>query len=711
MLGYSYVPTGSAAATSLGLGAASPGSKSTGVFYPNLPGAVLFTQTRKRKGGSVDLEWKAADNLSFNLDGFYSKLDATDYNRNYMLRLREQLPVQPITGTVQNNVITSANLPGASNISQGIYDMISRPGEGESSAYVTLDADWRATDTLDFKFQGGVTRGTGFTPTEDIMEMDTGYGQTANYAMNGLGKPFSLGMSGNNGTYNPATVGLDWIFGDQNIHVVDKEKWFQVDGEQDFDSGVLSSLQFGARYSDHTHENLVAIAQGPNWASAVNFTPNSTLWPASTQSYTDPLSSGLGSIWYWSPAQLAALNATYANRAGSGPASRFYPNDIYSLEEKNSEAYFQANFEGSNWSGNVGLRYVSTNDKIGYTSASILESDHTGPFNNSPWYVNGWYWNYHHAHYGKLLPSLNFKVNLNEDGSLLARFAASQTLTRQDYGQLTGNVALSDPMAAGVVGGGSGPNPDLKPLISTNFDASLEWYFAKRGLLSASVYQMDLNDYYDYGTVTRSYLNNYLTYGTSNPSHTPVYSQYLVSVPVNVNGTLKGVELNWVQPIGEHLGTQLNYTYANGHSSGGTYLYNGDGTFGDNLAAGNRPLYGTSRTTANASVFYEDDVWNARLNYTYRSSFYDGMMIVQAGGLGNTPPLLPYYQAGQGYLSFSAGYKINDNINLSFSAMNLNNPKLRYYDVGSQAGLNFGKVPEAFYTNGRQYYFNVNFKF
>jgi iron complex outermembrane receptor protein len=184
-----------------------------------------------------------------------------------------------------------------------------------------------------------------------------------------------------------------------------------------------------------------------------------------------------------------------------------------------------------------------------------------------------------------------------------------------------------------------------------------------------------------------------------------------VSVPVNVNGTLKGVELNWVQPIGDHFGTQLNYTYANGHSSGGTYLYNGDGTFGNNLAAGNRPLYGTSRTTANASVFYEDDVWNARINYTYRSSFYDGMMVVQAGTLGNTPPLLPYYQAGQGYLSFSAGYKINDNINLSFSAMNLNNPKLRYYDVGHQAGLDFGKVPEAFYTNGRQYYFNVNFKF
>src|SRR6185437_16071786 len=139
LLGYSYIPTGSAAATSLGLSAATPGSASTGVFYPNLPGAALYTQIRKRKGGSVDLQWKATDNLTFNLDAFYSHLDATDYNRNYMLRTRDQLPKQAVTGTIQGNILTSANLPGDPTISQGIYDMISRPGESESSQFVTLD--------------------------------------------------------------------------------------------------------------------------------------------------------------------------------------------------------------------------------------------------------------------------------------------------------------------------------------------------------------------------------------------------------------------------------------------------------------------------------------------------------------------------------------------------------------------------------------------
>ncbi|MFK2878003.1 TonB-dependent receptor [Rhodanobacter hydrolyticus] len=726
MLGYSYIPTGSAAAKQLGL--PNNASGSTGVFYPNLPGSALFTQERKRKGASIDLEWKPVDNLTINLDGFYSHLNATDYNRNYMLRLRDRVPTSTLSNyTIDGNVLSSATLAGAPGLSQGIYDMISRPDESESSQYVTLDAAWQATQNLNFKFQLGTTKGTGNTPVQDIMEMDTGYGASSSYSMNGLSSPMGVSLGGNNGTYNPATVGLDWIFGDQGIHVVDKENWFQADGEFDFDdAGALSSLQFGVRDSRHTHNSLFAISQGPNWASAINFTPNSTLWPASTQSYTNPLSSGLGSVWYWTPSQLAQLDSTYADRASYGPASRFYPNDIYQMTETNKAAYFQVNFAGTNWSGNAGVRMVGTDENIGYTAGSAQQADVIGPYCNSPWYpcdattgTGGWYWNFYKAHYTKALPSFNLKYNLNSDGSLIARFAASQTLTRQDYGQLAGFLTLSDPEKAGSMGAGLGPNPELKPLISTNFDASLEWYFAPRGLLSASVYQMDLNNYYDYGTVTRTYLNSYLTFNkTNNPSGAPIFSQYLISQPVNVDGTLKGVELNWVQPIGDHYGTQVSYTYANGHSSGGTYLYNADGTFANNVAAGSRPLYGTSRDTVNLSAFYEDKQWNARINYTYRSSFYDGMMPVQAGtlsnavtGQSNTMPLLPYYQAGTGYLSFSLGYTLNDNVSFSFDAMNLNNPKLRYYDYGYQAGLGFGKVPEAFYQNGRQYYLTANFKF
>ena len=725
MLGYSYIPTGSTAATQLGLPAATPGSASTGVFYPDLPGAALFTQTRKRKGGSIDLQWKANDNLTFNLDGFYSKMDATDYNRNYMLRLRDQLPQQNLSNVViQDNVVTSATLTntgGASPLTNGIYDMISRPGESESSQFVTLDADWQATNNLGFKFQIGTTRGTGNTPTQDIMEMDTGRGEPASYSMNGLGTPFNWSLGGTNNAFDPATTGFDWIFGDQDVHVVDKERWFQADGTYDFDNaGPLSSLEFGVRYAKHDHNSLTDINQG------VGTAPNVADLPASGGNYPSDFASKLGvgempsGIWYWTPGQLAQLDALYANRKVTGDTtSRFYPNNIYKMTEKNSAAYIQANFQGDHWTANAGLRYVGTDENIGYTASSPQEASFSGPILNSAFFPSGWYWNYYKHHYSKVLPSFNLKFDLNQDGSLLTRFSASQTLTRQDYFQLAGFLTLNDPKgtatnphAEGVLGSGSGSNPRLKPILSTNFSASLEWYFTQRGLLSASVYEMDLNNYYDYGTRTGNYLNMTATSDkVTNPSGTAYYNDYLVSIPVNVNGTLKGVSLSYIQPIGQYFGVSLNYTYANGHSSGGTYLYNPDGTQGTGQSAGNRPLFGTSKNTANASVFFENEHWNARINYTYRSKFYDGMMSVTGGGLGNTPALLPYWQQGQGYLSFSAGYKLNDHVSFSFDAMNLNNPKLRYFVNGHQAGLDFGNAPEAFYVNGRQYYLTAHFKF
>ena len=57
----------------------------SGVQYPTDIGAALFTQKRTRKGGLVDIEWRPTDNLSLDLSGFLSNLDAPNYNRNFLL--------------------------------------------------------------------------------------------------------------------------------------------------------------------------------------------------------------------------------------------------------------------------------------------------------------------------------------------------------------------------------------------------------------------------------------------------------------------------------------------------------------------------------------------------------------------------------------------------------------------------------------------------
>ncbi len=247
------------------------------------------------------------------------------------------------------------------------------------------------------------------------------------------------------------------------------------------------------------------------------------------------------------------------------------------------------------------------------------------------------------------------------------RLAASQTLTRPDYSALAGSVSLDD-----LTHTGSGGNPLLDPIVSTNFDASLEWYFAPRALLAASVFTMDMDDYVAFGTETRAYLDQAATAAAGSD----VFADYQVSLPVNTNAKVSGLELTWEQPLGENFGLSTNYTYADSSSDGA------------------KPVFGTSENTYNVSGYFENDRFNARISYTYRSEFYAGVSRTD-----------DFFQDAVGNLAASIGFRATDRISVSLDALNLNNPELKYYSV-----KNGQELPYAVYSNGRQYYLNFRLK-
>lgn len=639
-----------------------------GVLYPNLLGAVYFTQERERTGGVIDIELRPTDDLTLNLNAFSSRLEASNYNRNFMLWTSQFINGQtPSSFKVENGLLTQAVFDAVQSdtvVPYGVYDMISRPGAVSNSRFVALDAEWRASDAMDFAFQLGSTKGNGRSPTQDVIETGIAGNAGASWSMNGVGNPIDWALGGTNtaATHRPQN---GWIFGGQGIDVLDKEDWGSADGTYNFGSDTLESLHFGLRHSSHERSNDFEIAQGPNWSSNWQ---DITAYPSAGGYYPGNFGHGIGGsvpggIWYYTPQQLADLNANFANR--NNP-ERFYFSDVYSVKEKVDAAYAQINFNGGSWAGNVGLRYVRTGSEIGYTQALAVNSGLPGAITGSA------FGDYIHVKskkdYSKLLPSLNLRFNLQDD--LVARLAASRTMTRPDYSALAGSLSLDD-----LTHTGSGGNPDLDPLVSTNFDASLEWYFAPRALLSGSVYYMDLADYINFGTTTIQYKDQQASHDTG----TDVYSDYLVSVPVNASGKVKGFELAYEQPIGENFGVSTNYTYADGEAEGG------------------KPLNGTSKNTWNVSAWFENERFNARLTYSQRSEFYAGVSRTDS-----------FYQDDFGTLSASLGYRFTDWLTLSFDALNLNNPKLKYYT--ESAGYN-GYLPYAFYNNGRQYYMNLRFKF
>jgi iron complex outermembrane receptor protein len=452
--------------------------------------------------------------------------------------------------------------------------------------------------------------------------------------------------------------------------VQDTETWAKLDGTYSMNNNAWTDLKFGARFEKHERTSFGVIGQGPTAAGQSTAAYPTTFgnYPSSYSSLTGTVPSN---IWLWSAAQLAAYNSpTNVNR---NPATRIDYNSMFGVYEKDTAGYVQADFKGDRWAANVGVRFVRTDEDV-LTFTGVSAQTPGAQYSDFGSYIGVPTSNA----YNDVLPSANFKYDVTQD--LVARFAAAETMTRADYSALGGAVTLSPP---GIIaapgqfqpaGGGSGGNPNLKPILSNNFDAGLEWYFAKRSLVSATLFYMELKNYVSYGSVTR----NEITFNQTNPTGIPL--PYNLTVPVNAKGRVGGAEFAYQQAFTDNFGVITNYTYADGKQTSMV------------AANGDDRLVGASKTTYNLQGYFETKHFSARVAWTYRSAFYSGLDRSSA-----------FTQDSIGGLSASLNYTITDNWGISLDGENLNNPELKYYSLNTTQ-------PRAFYRSGQQYYLTVHAK-
>jgi len=626
------------------------------VVYPTQIGSAAFTQHSKRVGGLVDFELKPSDELTLDLNGFYSHFDATNFDTNFMASPLNELGagVSPTTYTVINGTLVAAAFPNTvfdpnNPAFPGVRDSIYRPKAASSSGYVDFDAKFKASESFVITAKVGYTQGLGETPHD--------YGYEAYlinsplvYQMHGTSGPATVSFPGVDTTNfnNPTNVtnGGSWS---DSVKVTDKETYGQVDGLLSVDWGILQSAKFGVRYAEHKRTD-----RGENYTCNINSAdpchtmpdPNIPLvaWngTVSPRNFGSGIGMGPGYLqhfWVLNPNSIVAWETQY-NNVDQGPNYQ----GSFVIDEKDSAAYAMANLAGNHWRGNVGLRLVRTQEvSDAYDPTGATDA------NGNPTYVP----TSASHNFTDVLPSANFKYDLSRD--LVLRLAVSKTMSRADYSSLSPAVTLNNLDLTGT-----GGNSDLKPIRSTNYDAALEWYFAPQSILSVGLFYMDLPSYVTYGYNTRALLN----------TTTAQIADFIVTSPFNIAAKNRGLELSWQHPLWGGFGALANYTYADGHSADG------------------QALVGSSKNTGNVEAYYEAHGFSARLAYTYRSSFLVGLANVTS-----------QYEAGMGNLAASLNYKINDHLALTFDGLNLNNPVLKYYSNPQQ--------PQAFYSNGRQYYFGV----
>ncbi|RZM31557.1 MAG: TonB-dependent receptor, partial [Sphingomonas sp.] len=91
--------------------------------------------------------------------------------------------------------------------------------------------------------------------------------------------------------------------------------------------------------------------------------------------------------------------------------------------------------------------------------------------------------------YLDVLPSASFRAKFSD--KLQLRLSATETRTRPEYGQLNPAITIGNPNGTPPITGNSG-NINLQPILSKNYDASLEWYFTKTGSLTGAIFRRDV---------------------------------------------------------------------------------------------------------------------------------------------------------------------------------------------------------------------------
>jgi len=645
-------------------GAANPSL--VGVWAPTLIGSTLFQQERKRQGGDIAVQWRPNDKVELRFSGFYSKLNATNHNDNYMYWGSNELNNNaPTSFTVKDNTLVAANFPligpAGTPVNGLVVDNIVRPDASGTSYYFNLDGDFHVSDKLTVRGQVGYTHGVGDTPTEPAYEVD---GATAiSYAPSGNGWAVT---PANINPQSPAGLANDWAW-NETFKSVDKETYGKLDATYDIDRGAFKNVLFGVRYADHQRKV-------DGWDRGCSLGADGQCWtlPPQPFSATNPTRypSGFNSGALGIPGLLIPIAGNPDTIVSildgikdgvHGPISsivqpqNYYWPGAFKVTEHDFAGYLMGRFGGEGWRGNVGVRVVRTEENA-FVNVSDPAGTHAGDITSSaygPYYIA----NVSHT-YTDVLPSVNLTFDLSD--KLFLRASAAETMSRPDFSALGGTVSLTDTTLTG-----NGGNPNLRPIKAAVYDAALEYYYAPASIAAVSVFYQDLSSYVSFGVAPATYFSQFYN----------AFKTYQVSSPINTSGEVKGVEVQVQQSLPYNFGFQANVTYVDSHDADGN------------------PLVGTSKWTANVVGYYEKDWLSARLAYTYRSHFFVGLDRSAAENQDN-----------YGSLDGSLNININKNIALTLDALNITNNKLKYYALNKSQ-------PRAVYDNGSQIFFGIRLRY
>jgi iron complex outermembrane receptor protein len=616
------------------------GKVTKGVYVLYGGGSAYFQQDRERTTGNVTLQWRPTQAWDIDLNFVDSGMNMDNSNQNYLfLPGGYQLPVS--TTVINPKFIPTSD--GHEALVGGIFGTgVDAPGAAIEAIDRQAFVKSRLTD-LDASFEADGWRVHGQAGTTHAQG---GSSHDQNYWFGG---PTRLSLNLGPQTIEPTYLDLsptnaaalhffpgnerDWI-----RTMKEDENYGQGDVEFDLGSGFLKSFKTGLKYRDDTVENDRLIGSvspnNPNYAalSAITLAQvSSGLSPALSQAAATS-----GSL-----TRYALVDFGLAHKVIDPLLDLQYAVDplaYYKIEERISAWYGKLNFESGALRGNLGVRAVHTlQDSTAYIGNAI------GTVSRS---------------YNDVLPSLNLTYQLRDD--LILRAAASKAMARDTFQNLSSNISIN-----ATTGSASAGNPNLNPIKANQFEIGSEWYFADASLLSGTYFWKSL-DTFVYNRNAPEDING-VTLDVTRPFNS------------DHGAKIQGVELQWQQALIAGFGILTNYTYTNA-------------SVDPIPGQAKLELQGNSKDQLNASVYFENARFSARVSYNYRSKAFGALT------MGSQIVTDAYHQ-----LDATASWQMTHEIALYATAVNFTNEVIYMHTADG--------IPIGFYENGPRYSVGVRARF
>ena len=624
------------------------------VRFPDIQRLFYREGDRSRPSANVALQWRPNDTLEFYIDGLY---------QGFRNRISDRLVAVPLYGggTYSNLVFREGTNLLESGTVTGLGDPI----------FTFQGGTFNKTDTYQFAI-GGIYESGPFKLTADAARTSSKFtGSTESVDRIFAGREtttvdFDLTtpqftIRGFDAS-NPENYLFDGLYEENQVSKGDDYQ-LRADAEYEFGpDSFIRSVQAGIRYTDRDaireFGNRFAGFRGQNIPATelpLEFELarrgfRGTSVQSGFETWVTPTYDSIRN-------NIVALRQFVIDRG----ATNYTLEDVervrlYTANETTLGGYGQINYRfGESIDGVIGLRVVGT------------ESDYED-IDESLGGATG-------QKYTDFLPTANLRWRITPQ--LQARLSYTQTRTRPNFAQLNPAVALGppDPLQGGLRIG-TGGNPNLRPIESSNYDLSLEYFFSRTGFASLALFRRDLK-----GFIQDETLPDF---------DDPVLGPVRITVPVNTrSGRIDGLEaqvttffeFEGVPDFLRNFGIQANYTYLDGEVE----IFNPlTGEFiSDQITSSGEPdTGGVSKHTYNIAALYEGGPFSARLTYNKRSRYLD-RRDVRGDEEGNF-----YREIARpaGRLDFSTSYHLTDNLTVFFDATNLTGDAFRVDFSSARAG-------------------------